>query len=72
MAGSRQSLWPFGGRGALLAAPMIWLALGAGLVLSHRLVNWPNKESGNMVLLLAVGVSLVPTLLAVLDYIISG
>lgn len=72
MAGPRQSLWPFGGRGALLAAPMIWLALGAGFVLSHRLLNWPSKENGNMVLLLAVGVSLVPTLLAVLDYIASS
>ena len=59
-------------RGALLAAPLIWLALGAGLVLSHRLLNWPSKEGGNTVLLLAVGVSLVPTLLAVLDYVASS
>lgn len=72
MAGPRQSLWPFGSRGALLAAPLIWLALGAVLVLSHRLLNWPSKEGGNTVLLLAVGVSLVPTLLAVLDYVASS
>jgi hypothetical protein len=68
MAGSRQSLWPFGSLGAQLAAPLIWLALGASFSLSHHFLTWPNKESGNTILLLAVAVGLVPTLLAVLDY----
>ena len=72
MAGPRQPLWPFGSLGALLAAPLIWLALGASFSLSHRFLTWPNKESGNTILLLAVAVGLVPTLLAVLDYIASS
>lgn len=72
MAGPRQSPWPFGSKGALLAAPLIWLTLGASFVFSHRLFSWPNKESGNTILLLAVGIGLVPTLLSVFDYIASS
>src|ERR1017187_10435679 len=72
MADPRQSLWPYGTQEALLAAPLIWVALGASFALSHRLLNWPNSESGNAVLLAAVAVGLVPILLAVLDYVASS
>ena len=72
MAGPKQSLWPFGSRGALLAAPLIWLVLGVSFGLSHHFLAWPNKEGGNTVLLLAVAIGFVPTLLAVLDYIASS
>ena len=72
MAMTRQPLWPTGGRGALLAAPLIWLALGVALGLAHKLWGWPNKDSGNTVLLLTVAVGFVPILLAVLDYIASS
>lgn len=40
--------------------------------LSHHLVGWPNKESGNTLFFLAVAVGFVPTLLAVLDYVASS
>jgi hypothetical protein len=55
-----------------VAAPLIWLALGASFALSHHFFGWPNKESGNTIILLAVAVGLVPTLLAVLDYVASS
>lgn len=65
-------MWPFGSKGALLVAPLIWLTLGATFVFTHRLFTWPNTESGNTIILLAVGIGLVPTLLAVFDYIASS
>src|SRR5579862_5990383 len=71
MSDTRQSLWHLGSMGALLVAPLICLTLGASFVFSHRHFNWPNRESGNTIVLLAVSIGLVPILLAVFDYIAS-
>jgi hypothetical protein len=68
----RQSLWPFGGSGALLAVPLIWLLLAGGLALSHHFVGWPNKEGGNTTLLTVVAVGLIPILLAVFEYVATS
>jgi hypothetical protein len=72
MARPEESLWPFESRKALLAAPLIWLAIGFSLALIHHWFQWPNKESGNTVLLVAAALGLVPTLLRVFDYIASS
>ena len=52
----QQPLWPYGNRAALIAAPLCWLAFAVMTLATRRFLEWPDAETGKVVLLLATAV----------------
>jgi hypothetical protein len=61
------ALWPFSTRAALVAVPMVLLALAAVIVVTRVLTGWPDSASGRLVVIGAFAFSLIPVLLALAD-----
>ena len=66
------TLWPHGWLVALLAVPAVWVLLTVVLSVTERWLSWPDPASRRIVVYCAVGVSLIPLVLALLDLIVHG
>ena len=44
MLDPENTLWPYGTRAALLAAPVIWLLVAVLLAITHRFLSLPNLD----------------------------
>lgn len=69
MADSEKSLWPYGTRAALLAAPVIWALIVVLLAITHRFFSFPKSEAGSTVLTVGAALGLIPLLLLLLNYV---
>ncbi len=66
-----ESLWPFGTRGALITAAIIWLAMVLIFVATGTYLGWPDDKSLKMAALIVIGLGLIPLVLRLLDFAAS-
>src|SRR5262245_30495737 len=71
MDDDRALLWPYSARAAVFAAPVIWIALFAILAVLARALGW-SEAGAQYVLIAALIAGLLPTLLCVVDKIVSS
>ena len=60
-------LWPWSAQAALVAVPIVFLALLGALVLARRLADWPGNGYQGWTLLAVVLLSLLPVILLVIE-----
>jgi hypothetical protein len=72
MLDPENTLWPYGTRAALLAAPVIWLLVAVLLAITHRFLSLPRAEAGSTALLVGVTLGLIPLLLLLLNYVAAS
>jgi hypothetical protein len=63
------SLWPFPTQAAVVAVPLIALALVAALAVARAQADWPGPGSDNLVLVGVLVLSLLPVLLVLVDLV---
>ncbi|MCI0392740.1 MAG: hypothetical protein MOB07_28750 [Acidobacteria bacterium] len=66
-----ETLWPFGTRGALLAAVIIWLVLALIFVATRAYLGWPTNDSLKLAALIVISLGLIPLALRLIDFAAS-
>lgn len=69
MPDSTLSLWPYGKRSALLAAPLIWLIAGILLAVANQYWGWPNAGTAKLLVPAVMLVGLAPLTLVVIEFL---
>lgn len=68
---THEPLWPYGTRGALVAALVILLFMTGVFAATRFYIGWPDGESIQFAALVAIGLSLLPSLFMLLDFAAS-
>jgi hypothetical protein len=63
------SLWPFNKALALVAMPGIWALIGLTVLIVHKAADWPDSDSGKIILYIALVAGSLPLALVLIDFI---
>jgi hypothetical protein len=66
---NQEPLWPYGTRGALIAALAAWLIVTLILAITSNYLGWPNEKSIKLAALIVIALGLLPIGLRLLDFI---
>jgi hypothetical protein len=69
MRGAQVRLWPFGLGAALVAVPAIWAVCAGTFYFTSLYLGWPGHDLGVALTYFSLGISVVPLLLLLLDFI---
>ena len=67
----QEPLWPFGTRGALLAAVVIWFAMVLIFAATRTYLGWPDNNSLKLAALIVIALGSIPLAFRLLDIVAS-
>ena len=69
MRGAQVRLWPLGLGAALVAVPAIWAICAGTFYLTSLYLGWPGHDSAAALTYFSLGISVMPLLLLLLDFV---
>lgn len=67
----KDPMWPYSRTLAIVSIPIAWILFAVLFSLTHKYANWPDAESRNSIVIVAIVVSFIPLLLVLLDFLSS-